>query len=610
MGRFNFIGSAYRSQSPLADCQTLVNWYEENIESGMGKSAKALYPVPGLNPLYTPGGPGVRGEVTFLGRSFAVIGTSLYELFAPNLAINVKNWSTAAGIPIASDGNTAFFIPGGHQLFIVSATLAYVFDLNANTLVTVDPSAGAGYPILQGAYAQASFFALVQTPNGAAYQINASNLLDATTWQGVNFTGVTDFPDQPNGIFVDDRNILWVSGPTGIQPYNNVGGFPFPFAPIEGAKIATGLAAAATMVAMDNSIFWLGQDARGSGVVWKANGFTPQRVSDHALEFALQGYQTLSDAYAYSYQDQGHTFYVLNLPTANATWAYDAATGKWARRGRWNPVKGSWDRWGGAYHTFNYGMHLVGDPSTGTIYQQSILTGTDNGNPIVRERTSPHINKEQKWIYINRVQADVEVGLANLQGQGVPTTIYLKDSANVEWGVQIDDVGVFDTARNAGDIPGTLFLNDPVSATSWQIQISTLGVLTPVAVTFNPSYPNVQQFVSSSGKSVFNLSVRQVAAGVGQIVTQQIGLFQRGPLWTLYWSRDGGQTFSPGLARDSGLLGSFMARVLWNRLGRARDWVFRIRYAEAAPARIIDLYADGDDFGPQERLVKQYAKSA
>ena len=587
---FNFIGSAYKSQSVLADCQTLVNWYEETIESGVGKNKKALYPTPGLNRLYDLQGPGVRGEITFLGRTFVVAGTSLFELFAPNVAVNFKNWSTTLGVPIASDGAPAFLIPGGRQLLIISATLAYVFNMNANTLTAVDPSAGAGSPILQAAYAQGSFFALVQTPGGSAYQINASNLLDATIWSALNFTSVTDFPDNPNGIFVDDRNLLWVSGPAGIQPYNNVGGFPFPFAPIEGAKVGTGLASAASMVAMDNSLFWLGLDQRGNGIVWRANGFTPQRVSDHGLEFALQGYPTLSDAYAYSYQDQGHTFYVLNLPAANVTWVYDAATGKWHRRGYWNTQKGQWDRSRAGFHTFNYGMHLVGDPTVGAVYQMAVNVGTDNGNPIVRERTGPHISKEQEFIFIQRVQADVEVGLATLPGSGVPTTFPLQDANGKTWVTGITDVGVLDPQKIAGPL-GTLFLNDPATATSWQIEVSTIGVLTPVLVTYSAAYPNVLQMVSNTGETIWNFSVRQVAPGIGQLVTQEVGLFQRGPLWTLYWSRDGGQTFSPGVARDSGAVGTYLTRVLWNRLGRARDWVFRIRYAEAAPARIINFYA-------------------
>ena len=39
---------------------------------------------------------------------------------------------------------------------------------------------------------------------------------------------------------------------------------------------------------------------------------------------------------AYAYQEQGHTFYVLNFPTAGATWVWDVTTDVWHERGFWN----------------------------------------------------------------------------------------------------------------------------------------------------------------------------------------------------------------------------------------------------------------------------------
>lgn len=609
MGRFGMIGSAYRSQSVLADSQTLINWYEEQIESGVGRSAAALYPTPGLSAaLYNLGAAGMRGETTLQGRTFSVQGTTLWELLPPNANPNKINRGT-----VVSDGNPVSFAGGGYQLLLASAGLAYVFNLQTNGFAQVDPSAGANLPIAFVAFCDSFFFAIVENA-ATPWQINSSNPLDATTWQATNFTTVQSFQDNPICLF-ENQNILWVFSLRKIQPYSNTGNFPFPFDRIPGTLIENGIAAPFSVVKLDNSLFWLGSDDRGNGVVWRANGFRPQRVSDHALEFALQGYGNISDAVAYSYQDQGHSFYVLSLPSANKTWIYDVATGKWSQRGFWNAQKGQFDRQRQSFHTFNFGMHLVGDYSTGAVYQMAVNIGSDFGNPIVRERTSPHINKELEYIFIERVQADVEVGLVTLQGNAAATTITLADATGALWSVQVNDQGIFVVTPGSIGNPQTLYLNDPVANSTWQIVVQPIdaahATLQPVAVApFDAIYAPAFPMVSQTGNTQWAFTVRQLAPAIAQLVLTPQGIVGRGPLWTLQWSRDGGQTFSQGQQRESGQLGQFTKRVLWNRLGRARDWVFRLRYSEVAPARVIDFYARSADYTPSERLVKEAVKRA
>ena len=81
---------------------------------------------------------------------------------------------------------------------------------------------------------------------------------------------------------------------------------------------------------------WLGPNDQGLPIVWRASNYLPQRVSNHYVERQIQSYSTVSDATAYAYQEQGHTFYVLNFPTAGATWVWDVLTGVWHERGYWN----------------------------------------------------------------------------------------------------------------------------------------------------------------------------------------------------------------------------------------------------------------------------------
>jgi hypothetical protein len=140
------------------------------------------------------------------------------------------------------------------------------------------------------------------------------------------------------------------------------------------------------------------------------------RISTHPVEAAWQAYSTISDAEGFAYQQSGHTFYQLNFPTANASWVFDVATGMWHRRGYWTNGAYSMDR--SRWHVYAFGKHLVGDPTSGKIYQVSESFYDDAGNPIRRMRRGPAVGSEMQWIYHNQITFDVETGLALQAGQG------------------------------------------------------------------------------------------------------------------------------------------------------------------------------------------------
>ena len=54
-------------------------------------------------------------------------------------------------------------------------------------------------------------------------------------------------------------------------------------------------------------------------------------------------------------------------------------------------------------------------------------------------------------------------------------------------------------------------------------------------------------------------------------------------------SRDGGRTFGNELWTTIGAVGAYTARVVWRRLGLARDWVFRVRITD--PVKRVITFA-------------------
>jgi len=164
----------------------------------------------------------------------------------------------------------------------------------------------------------------------------------------------------------------------------------------------------------------LGADARGQGIVYRANGYTGQRISTHAVEWQIQQYGNLTDALAYTYQQDGHSFYVLIFPSANTTWVYDVATGAWHERAGWN--NGSFTR-----HRSNCQMAfnnkiIVGDYQNGNIYAFDLDTYADNGQIqkwLRSWRALPTGQNNLKRTAHHAMQIDIESGVGL---NGYPTT--------------------------------------------------------------------------------------------------------------------------------------------------------------------------------------------
>jgi hypothetical protein len=103
----------------------------------------------------------------------------------------------------------------------------------------------------------------------------------------------------------------------------DTGATPFPFAPITGALIPWGIGAPFSAVDYRGRIMWLAQNKDGDRKVVSLAGYsTATVISNEALETALGTYETVNDAEGFVYDDTGESAYVLNFPSANATWVF------------------------------------------------------------------------------------------------------------------------------------------------------------------------------------------------------------------------------------------------------------------------------------------------
>jgi len=397
--RVPFVGPAYTSRSLNADAQKAVNCYLE-MDNSSPRAPVALYGTPGTVLEFTLPTSPARGCISQDSYSYWIAGSTVYKVDAANAYTSLGTISTSSGeVGICSNGSQILIVDGVAGYLITTATgvLSSITDTdfpNGVKRCTYQD----GYFIVSGKNGSPSFWI-----NTTAY--------DGAAWDALDFASAEGAPDNTIGIISDHRE-LWLFGNDSAEVWVNTGSTDFPFSRSGNTFIEHGCAAGGTVAKADNTVFWLGADDRGQGIVWRANGYTPMRISTHALEFAFANY-TLSDAFAFTYQQEGHIFYVLTFPTDGATWVYDAATQQWHERAWRNPSTGVLGRWRANCSCFFNGKHLVGDWETGNIYSLDLDAFTDNGDPILRLRASQTAENLQERIFIASLQVDMETGVGN-----------------------------------------------------------------------------------------------------------------------------------------------------------------------------------------------------
>mgnify|MGYP003344369319 FL=1 len=406
------LGSTYVARSVNAADARMVNLFAEVLQEG--KEAAYLQRCPGLLNLATIGYGPIRGLWSFSSdttTAFVVSGNSLYKI---DTNYNATLLGTIAGTgPVSMADN-------GIQLFIAANGPSYIYNNNTNAFAPItDPDFPGAVTV---GYLDGYF--VFNEPD--SQKIWITQLFDGTSVDPLDFASAEGSPDGVVGLIVDHREV-WVYGTNSVEVWYDTGASDFPLQRIQGAFNEIGCAAPYSIAKMDNGLFWLGADARGQGMVYRANGYTGQRISTHAVEWHIQQYGNLSDALAYTYQQDGHSFYVLIFPSANTTWVYDVATQTWHERAGWS--NGAFTR-----HRSNCQMAfnnkvIVGDYENGNIYAFDMDTYADNGQIqkwLRAWRALPPGQNNLKRTAQHAMQIDLESGVGLNLGQGDDPEVMLR----------------------------------------------------------------------------------------------------------------------------------------------------------------------------------------
>ncbi len=397
--RIPFIGISYAMRSISFDAQRSVNIYPIKSEVEDSKAPYGLQGTPGLRTFIDFSLPtaGVRGSRQRNNRAFCVVGANLYEIFTDKTSQLIGVLKTDRGVVDMSDNGT--------QICLVDGPNGYIFNMNTGIFTNIDNDGWRGSYTVD--YIDGYF--LFADPETQLFYISSIN--DGTNEDALDFASAEGSPDNLLAVRAVN-NEAWLFGTDSVEVFFDSGAFLFPFERVQGAFIKYGCVAKYSPVTTAKTVFWLGGDGDGSGIVFMAKAYQPQRISTFAIENAIQGYGTISDAVGYAYQEGGSYFYVLNFPSANTTWVYDINQNMWHERQYFNITTGLYERHRAQNHMFIFGKHLVGDYAKGIVYEQSLDILDDNGDVIRRFRTSPHEfdGQDLNYVYYDRFQVDMQVG--------------------------------------------------------------------------------------------------------------------------------------------------------------------------------------------------------
>ena len=425
-------GGAYQARSVVASAQRCVNLYVEPLPQEQGEPMPAAhYPTPGSRILWSVGTGPVRAIHECANGAIIMVEASIAYAIEPGSWVPTLLGNITAGlttpVSIADNGFIAVIVDGSANGWTVGLDF-----------MTFQPISSPQFYGGDRVDYVDTFFVFNQ-PNTIYWYI--SDPFDPANPYDLNFTldwlaGKAGHSDRIQTLIVAKRDV-WLLGAKTTEIWANTGGDgtagAFPFTAQSEVIIDHGCVAKYSAATYDNSVFWLGANRAGQGIVLMGSLYSAKRISTYAVEAEIAKYATaaeerISDAIGFCYSLAGHAFYVLVFPTADKTWVYDITTGHW-HQWMWLDTNGDEHRHRANCYALVAGVPVVGDWQNGHVLALDLTVFTDvSGGPIKRVRSFPHMVADADRLFFRQFIADFETGTSPNPGvmPGPANTISLR----------------------------------------------------------------------------------------------------------------------------------------------------------------------------------------
>jgi hypothetical protein len=437
---FGFVGQAYDAPDSYQDAQKSINWFVEVSQDGKSKTPEALLGAPGLNVTFdfsimtsgaaVPNTGGVRccwvlpGGVDALWVvGYAVI---LTRMTVPATQTTIAQFSkTFIGNLLTNSGPVSIadngFASATPTACIVDGPYGYYYDINSGVLTQI---VAAGFLGANRVEFIDGWFLFNQPGTQKLYTTGPTPY--ALTFPGAFFAQKDSSSDNIVTHMANNRE-WWIIGERTSEVWYDAGGANFAFSRIPGVAPQIGCSAPYSIARLGSSLVWLGKSERGQNVVIQTDQYSYKDISTRAIEHQISQYPLVSDAIGYTYEEEGHLFYVLTFPTADKTWVYDVSSNMWHERASYDPATGVFHRHKSNCFCNYQNIRMVGDFQKQLGYQMSRAYYSDGGTnpelatPLIALRRCPHLwsKEDRERLFHSSLQVEFAPGVGLQTGQGV-----------------------------------------------------------------------------------------------------------------------------------------------------------------------------------------------
>jgi hypothetical protein len=363
----------------------IVNAYVERAGEE-GKAVWPLYAADGLQGFatLTDASAGVRAMIVVAGVLYVVAGTSVYTVTSGGVATSIGAIATTG--PVYMRRNRRATNP---DITIVSDGLMYNYRTSLNQVNDADLLAPLSLAYVDGY--------MVTSSTLGKWQIGAID--DAATWDALDVTRAESNPDDIVAVH-EYAGFVVTFGEVSTEFWDNTGDADFPF-----SRVATkdyGCGAKNSVAVVGQTLAFIAHDR----TVRILNGYDAARISNHAVERAIESIADRDTITATSWVKGGHQFY--SITSADWTWVYDTLTETWHERRSYGRAN-----WRVSKVIDFDGVLIAGDADSGLLYEMSDTFGDEAGEALVMSVTLPTVHAFPHKLRFNKAFIDVETGVGS-----------------------------------------------------------------------------------------------------------------------------------------------------------------------------------------------------
>jgi hypothetical protein len=440
MPRVDLTGGFNEDTATQFDAQRCSNMHPVLAMSNGGKGNVKLKNNPG----YTFLGDGINGADFILlftivanDFSFFVYSRSFSGSYQVGVSIFDENGNTG-GSGVIYTGNPTQILSArgaynGSVICIVTDTGdAFYFDpTESNPTLSIVKITDPDFPTsVFDIYYKDTYFVWLDSDTNRFY-ISESNSTDPEDCvNALDFGTVESNPDPIKGI-IGIGNEVAIFGSETIEYYYNSGNVDFPFERNSGVTQEIGLLELDSLNKINNQIYFLGSNQSGYGIIYRLNGYVPERISTSAIEDAISGLIS-EPIVSYTYKTSGGYFYVISFTESRLSYQYNVTNGLWSE------LSNDLDTVNTSYikvnnHVFAYNKNMFVDQigqkfiicelSEDSYHFLSFANLNYNNTNINRLVILKHITAENKNIQINYFEMDIQKGVGNIDDPNPTITL-------------------------------------------------------------------------------------------------------------------------------------------------------------------------------------------